>query len=195
MENPMKPFDDIQDPHDLTGSAQLVEQDIAALEQRAQAGEALALAGSERIGDAIEDLRTSAEREAFPDTLSPVGEAVLRDFALWRENVGLLPYERIEGALAALHEQCIDRYQDLAALIRSPRGVRMVALHAQNSVAGDSDVWETTQLQALAEFRRLIAAQLHRRNVCEPAAGLLVVVLPQLTERLAAIEGQLLDRR
>lgn len=170
---------------DLSKQAQLAEQLL---------GRADALALGQPIDEvqkaaAAVDALTAALVEAlFPRTLTPVSDACLREFEMAVSAGALLPFDPISPLLLELHASSVDRYAELAEVVRSVRGRRLVALRARNSQAGDAEREALAEAAALQAFMRALAAQLAERNLFLPASRLFAEVIPDFAARLRTIE-------
>ena len=142
---------------------------------------------------AVDALREESAIEMFPPHLAAVSDAPLRDFQMACELMGR---DNI-AELAELHVQAITgENEELAAIVRSPRGVRRVELAAR-AVATPMHVREThaqaearTVPMALKRFQRKIAEQLFEHKQFIPASEILSVVIPELEGRLVAASAR-----
>jgi hypothetical protein len=175
---------DAQVPDDLSQHRDAVERLLVKVE-------ALPVGAStdplEEARAAMDALRGAAIALVCPERLQPAAEATLRDFEMAVALMGL-PYERIEAPLIALHESAIDDYPELAAVVRSVRGQRLVLLRARNGAGGDPVATAKAEVSALGVFTTGIAKQLERRDLLMPASGIIASVIPRMHEQLTAID-------
>ncbi len=143
----------------------------------------------EAATSAIDALREESAIRMFPPHLAAVSDAPLRDFQM---AVELMGRDNI-AELAELHSQAIaGENEELAAIVRSPRGVRRVELAAgaaafpMHGRETHAEAEARTVPMALKRFQRKIAEQLFEHKQFMPASEILSVVIPELEGRLEA---------
>jgi hypothetical protein len=146
-------------------AGELLRAAVDAVERFERLGEGEAFAEAEHNARAaVEALRQRARAALFPATMDAAYAATLLDFQLLMGSYTT----RVSGRnLQDLHRIA---YPDLAAVIRGPRGTRML-------MAGEE----------VEQFESAIARQLHESGAIAPWAELLAVVVPELAGRIQVL--------
>jgi hypothetical protein len=173
-------------------SADDLAEQMNKMEQLVTAVEALALGSPtepvEAARGALAVLRAAAISIYFPSALTPVSDSALRDFELGIALDGGMPWETIVPHLADLHSQALGgHYDELAQIIRGPRGRRLVIIRAKNAADGDPARTAEATARAFDQFATAIAQQLVAHQQLEPASRVIVETVPRLA-RLEAVE-------
>jgi hypothetical protein len=194
-------------PDSVTSIADFVEEDhimrpttaappapstiIDTAERATDRAEALALGAP--ITDAIAEARTAIERaiaearrQVFPATLAAASPAALADFRLTLDFCDVR-HESIPAALVLLHGQALGgAYDELAAIVRGPRGMRLVHRHETETALGTPGAAEA----GLQRWQAAIAAQIAERpdHPLVGAARIVFETAPALLARLTAVE-------
>ena len=147
----------------------------------------------EAATSAIDALREESAIGMFPPHLAAVSDAPLRDFQM---AVELMGRDNI-AELAELHSQAIaGENEQLAAIVRSPRGVRRVELAARaaatpmHRLETHAAAEERAVPKAANRFKRKIAEQLFEHKQFMPASEILSVVIPELEGQLVAASAR-----
>ncbi len=93
----------------------------------------------------------------------------------------------VTAGMIALHEEALDSGRaDLAAVVRSSRGRKIIGRRAYDSRLGNAEAAASFEAKQLRQFEAAIVSQLARRGLLEPSASFLATRLPALQVRLAA---------
>ncbi len=137
---------------------------------------------------AVDALREEAVAQIFPPHLAPMSEAGLLDFQMAAELMG----SNADMALVELHSQALaGKNEELAAIVRSPRGQRLIELAARSratsmhSLETQAAAGERESRKAVKCFQRKIAEQLLNAGQFARYAEILAVV-PGFEARLSA---------
>ncbi len=139
---------------------------------------------------AVDSLREESAIGMFPPHLAAVSDAPLRDFQM---AVELMGRDNNIAELAELHAQAIaGENEELAAIVRSPRGMRRVELAARaaatpmHHLETHAAAEERAVPKAANRFKCKIADQLSKAGPFMPHAEILAVDVPRLEARLEA---------
>ena len=137
---------------------------------------------------ALDLLTGQAAGLVFESKVLPHGADVQADAAAYISAREIRHADAPEG-FARLHADALDDYPALAAWLRSSIGIDAVRRHFAHSVRGLGERAPAAMVEAVDQYRRLIAAQLVERPDLEhdvEAAATFAEAVPALRERLAA---------
>ncbi len=132
---------------------------------------------------AVEELRSEACKQVFPESVRPIGSDVLADLESYVERFSR---ERFTAEMIDLHAASLEHYPKLCGAIRGPLMRRQIGEVASARVEVTGRLSVDLVEAALREFEDQVSRQLDSHGELQPASSILATTIPSFNARIDA---------